>query len=100
MNIIFKYMFFVANINNDYLIVRPNTQKILLQPIIFFPKSKNTGIKSAKAMMEKTIPPMTPMAKANQKTSSLPSKRNGMRPSTVLTMVSIVGTILRLKALR
>ena len=68
MNIIFKYMFFVAIINNDYLIVRPNTQKILLQPIIFFPKSKNTGIKSARAMMEKIIQPMTSPAKANQKT--------------------------------
>ena len=40
------------------------------------------------------MPPIVPMAKANQKTSSLPSMRKGARPSTVERMVSDIGMIL------
>ena len=51
------------------------------------------------ATTEKTIPAMVPMAKADQKTSSGPSERNGRRPRMVETMVRLIGLILREKAL-
>ena len=52
------------------------------------------GSSTMRAMKEKSIPPMVPMAKANQKTSSLPSIRKGASPSTVDRMVSEMGMIL------
>ena len=52
------------------------------------------GSSTMRAMKEKSIPPMVPMAKANQKTSSLPSIRKGANPSTVDRMVSEMGMIL------
>ena len=52
------------------------------------------GSSTMRAMKEKIIPPMVPMAKANQKTSSLPSIRKGANPSTVDRMVSEMGMIL------
>ena len=41
------------------------------------------GRKMMRATNEKSMPPMVPMAKANQNTSSLPSIRNGASPRTV-----------------
>ena len=40
------------------------------------------------------MPPIVPIAKENQNTSSGPSKRNGMRPRMVDMIVSMVGFIL------
>lgn len=52
------------------------------------------GRKMMRATKEKSMPPMVPMAKANQNTSSLPSIRNGASPRTVERMVSDMGMIL------
>ena len=51
------------------------------------------------AITEKAIPAMVPMAKSNQKTSSGPSERKGIRPRMVDTMVRLIGVIFREKAL-
>ena len=51
------------------------------------------------AITEKSIPLITPTAKLNQNWFCRPSNRNGINPSTVLSIVNIVGTILRLYAL-
>ncbi len=51
------------------------------------------------AITEKAMPAMVPIAKSNQKTSSGPSERNGIRPRMVDTMVRLIGVILREKAL-
>lgn len=56
------------------------------------------GRKMMRATNEKSMPPMVPMAKANQNTSSLPSIRNGASPRTVERMVSDIGMILWLYA--
>lgn len=57
------------------------------------------GSKNIRAIVEKAMPAMVPMAKANQKTSLGPSKRKGMRPRIVEKMVRDMGMILRSKAL-
>ena len=44
-----------------------------------------------RAMTERVIPAMVPMAKSNQNTSPGPSERNGSSPRTVERIVSIIG---------
>ena len=58
-----------------------------------------TGMKITKAMIENNNPPMVPTAKANQNTSLLPSKRNGINPKMVERIVNRIGIILWLYAL-
>ena len=65
----------------------------------FFFSGKKTGMMRTMAITENSMPLITPTAKLNQNELSRPSIRNGISPSTVLRMVSIVGTILRLNAL-
>lgn len=45
------------------------------------------------ATIEKSMPPITPMANENQNGSLLPSNKKGINPNTVLRIVSKVGTI-------
>jgi len=50
-----------------------------------------TGINNTSDIIEKAIPPITPVAKAYQKTSSFPSIKKGTSPSTVDIIVNTVG---------
>jgi len=51
-------------------------------------------MKSTNAIIENNNPPIVPTAKANQNTSLLPSKRNGINPKTVESIVNRIGIIL------
>ena len=52
------------------------------------------GMNNTKAIIENNNPPIVPTAKANQNTSLLPSKRNGIKPKTVERIVKRIGIIL------
>ena len=56
-------------------------------------QGKKTGIIITMAITENSMPLITPTAKLYQNWFCLPSKRNGIRPRTVLSIVSMVGTI-------
>ena len=59
---------------------------------------RKTGRRKMRAMTERVIPAMVPMAKSNQNTSPGPSERNGSSPRTVERIVSIIGRTLRFHA--
>jgi len=69
--------------------------QIVFYSVPFF-SGKNTGITITIAITENSMPLITPTAKLYQNMFCLPSKRNGIKPRTVLSIVSMVGMILRL----
>ena len=69
--------------------------QIVFYSVPFF-SGKNTGITITIAITENSMPLITPTAKLYQNMFCLPSKRNGIKPRTVLRIVSMVGMILRL----
>ena len=60
---------------------------------IYFFLIENTGKNSRRAMIEKINPIIVPTAKSNQKTSSGPSIRNGIKLKIVERTVKDIGTI-------